>query len=40
MNIGLKRRSFPARIIKSYKGWRKYLGVVASVRAAWSVATA
>jgi hypothetical protein len=40
MDIALKRRSFPARLIKSYQGWRMYLGVLASMRAAWSIATA
>ena len=36
----LRRRPFFARFMNSYRLWRDYLPVVASLRAAWHVATA
>lgn len=33
----LKRRPFYQRFINSYRSWRAYLGVWASLRAAWMV---
>lgn len=33
----IRRRPWPRRFINSYLGWRKYLGVLASLRAAWKV---
>lgn len=35
--IGLQRRPFMVRFWKSYRGWRRHLGVGAALRAAWSV---
>lgn len=31
----IKRRPFPVRFVRSYLGWRKYLGIRASLAAAW-----
>ena len=36
----IRRRPFPARFLNSYRLWRPYLPVFASLRAAWHVATA
>lgn len=35
--VQLHRRPWPRRFINSYRGWRKYLGVLASLRAAWKI---
>jgi len=35
--IAIKRRSWPQRFVRSYLGWRKCLGIVASLRAAWAI---
>ena len=32
-----KRRPFPVRFVRSYIGWRKHLGIRASLAAAWRV---
>jgi len=36
---GLRLRPFPMRFWRSYVGWRQYLGVWASLRAAWQIST-
>lgn len=33
----IRRRPFPMRFVRSYIGWRKYLGIRASLAAAWRV---
>ena len=40
MMIQLKLRPWPQRFIRSYLGWRKHLGIVMSLRAAWVIANA
>jgi hypothetical protein len=35
--IAIDRRSWPQRFVRSYLGWRKCLGIVASLRAAWAI---
>lgn len=37
--IKLQKRPFHRRFINSYRLWRKHLGVWASLRAAWIIAT-
>lgn len=38
--IKLHKRPFITRFVMSYKAWRKYLGVIESLHAAWMVTTA
>jgi hypothetical protein len=38
--IAVRQRSWPQRFIRSYLGWRKRLGIVLSLRAAWVISRA
>lgn len=40
MAVQVQRRQWPQRFVRSYRGWRRHLGIVMSLRAAWIIANA